>query len=311
MEARDEDWVNQLFVASTHAYVFFFSDKGKVYVKKVYEIPPAARNAKGRAIVNFVGMEPGEKVAAITPVTEIEEGTFVVTLTQRGQIKKTEAHRVRELSREGHHRRQDRGGRPAPRAPPSPTARASIVIATRRGMSIRFAEDQVRPMGRATVGVKGDRALDEGDHVVGLGGRRATARDQRARGLRERLRQADAARGVPPPEPRRQGRHPHRRQRAQRPRGRHRVGEARRRGDARDRSRADHAHQGQRDPRDRAQCAGRAGHGVDESERVVAIEALAESAESIESIDGEEAAAPEGASSLPPAGDLPPEGEVT
>ena len=68
MEARDEDWVNQLFVASTHSYVFFFSDKGKVYVKKVYEIPQAPRNAKGRAIVNFVGMEPGEKVAAITPI---------------------------------------------------------------------------------------------------------------------------------------------------------------------------------------------------------------------------------------------------
>ncbi len=65
MEAREEDFVSQLFVASTHAHVFFFSDRGKVYVKKVYEIPLAARNAKGRAIVNFVGMESGEKVAAI------------------------------------------------------------------------------------------------------------------------------------------------------------------------------------------------------------------------------------------------------
>ncbi len=74
MEARDEDWVTQLFVASTHAYVFFFSDKGKVYVKKVYEIPLAPRTAKGRAIVNFVGMEPGEKVAAIVEVPKIEKG---------------------------------------------------------------------------------------------------------------------------------------------------------------------------------------------------------------------------------------------
>ena len=74
MEARDEDLVTQLFVASTHTYVFFFSDRGKVYVKKVYEIPQAARNAKGRAIVNFIGMEPGEKVAAITPVPEFREG---------------------------------------------------------------------------------------------------------------------------------------------------------------------------------------------------------------------------------------------
>ena len=90
MEAREEDWVSQLFVASTHAYVFFFSDKGKVYVKKVYEIPLAARNAKGRAIVNFVGMEPGEKVRAVVEIPKIEKGKFVVTLTRRGQIKKTE-----------------------------------------------------------------------------------------------------------------------------------------------------------------------------------------------------------------------------
>ena len=90
MEAREEDWVTQLFVASTHAYVFFFSDKGKVYVKKVYEIPLAPRTSKGRAIVNFVGMEPGEKVAAIVEVPKIEKGKFVVTLTKQGQIKKTE-----------------------------------------------------------------------------------------------------------------------------------------------------------------------------------------------------------------------------
>ncbi len=89
MEAREEDWVTQLFVASTHAYVFFFSDRGKVYVKKVFQIPLAARNSKGRAIVNLVGMEPGEKIAAIVEVPKIEENRFVVTVTRRGQIKKT------------------------------------------------------------------------------------------------------------------------------------------------------------------------------------------------------------------------------
>src|SRR4026207_46762 len=89
MEAREEDWITQLFVASTHAYLSVFSDRGKVYVKKVFEIPVAARNAKGRAIVNFVGMESGEKAAAIVEVPKIEEGKFVVTLSKRGQIKKT------------------------------------------------------------------------------------------------------------------------------------------------------------------------------------------------------------------------------
>ncbi len=114
MEAREEDWVTQLFVASTHAYVFFFSDKGKVYVKKVYEIPLAARTSKGRAIVNFIGIEPGEKVAAIVVVPKIEKGKFVVTLTQEGPDQEDRARRVRELPREGDHRRQGRRRRPAP-----------------------------------------------------------------------------------------------------------------------------------------------------------------------------------------------------
>jgi len=66
MEAREDDFLNQLFIASTHSLVFFFSNRGKVYVKKVYEVPQAARSAKGRAIVNFIEMEPDEKIAAIT-----------------------------------------------------------------------------------------------------------------------------------------------------------------------------------------------------------------------------------------------------
>src|ERR1700722_1327951 len=90
MDAREEDWVTQLFVASTHAQIFFFSDKGKDYVKKVYEIPLAARTSKGRAIVNFIGIEQGEKIAAIALAPKIEKGRFVVTITRNGQIKKTE-----------------------------------------------------------------------------------------------------------------------------------------------------------------------------------------------------------------------------
>src|SRR5208283_4792761 len=101
MDAREEDWVTQLFVASTHAYVFFFTDKGKVYVKKVYEIPQAARTSKGRAIVNFIGMEPGEKVQAIVEVPSIEAGKFVVTLTKKGQIKKTEVDEYENFREKG------------------------------------------------------------------------------------------------------------------------------------------------------------------------------------------------------------------
>jgi DNA gyrase subunit A len=166
MEARDEDWVTQLFVASTHAYVFFFSDKGKVYVKKVYEIPIAPRTAKGRAIVNFVGMEPGEKVAAIVEVPKIEAGRFVATVTRRGQIKKTELVEYENFREKGIIGvKIDEGDQLLSAA--MTDGEREFLIATKLGQSIRFPESQVRPMGRATVGVK---AIDVGDddEVVGI-----------------------------------------------------------------------------------------------------------------------------------------------
>jgi DNA gyrase subunit A len=166
MQARDEDFVQQLFVASTHATVFFFSDKGKVYVKKVHEVPEAARNARGRAVVNFVGMESGEKITAITPVAGFVEGQFVVTLTKKGQIKKTgllEYQNVREKGIIGVKIEDDDALLSAAVTDGS----REFIIATRKGMSIRFPEDQVRPTGRSTMGVKGVE-LDEGDEVVSL-----------------------------------------------------------------------------------------------------------------------------------------------
>ncbi len=165
-EVKDEDWITQLFVASTHAYVFFFSDKGKVYVKKVYETPQASRTSKGRAIVNFIGMEPGEKVAAIALVPKIEKGKFVVTLTKKGQIKKTEVDEYENFREKGIiGLKVDDGDQLLDAALTDGTC--DVLIATKGGQSIRFPEDQVRPMGRATHGVKGID-LEEGDEVVGL-----------------------------------------------------------------------------------------------------------------------------------------------
>ncbi len=166
MEAREEDWVARLFVASTHAYVFFLSDKGKAYVKKVYEIPEGVRTAKGRAIVNFVGMEPGERVAAITEVPAIEAGRFLVTITKLGQIKKTSLDEYENYREKGIIGVKIEEGDELLRAVLTDGSK-ELVIATRSGMSIRFAEDQVRPTGRATMGVKGIE-LEEGDFVVGL-----------------------------------------------------------------------------------------------------------------------------------------------
>ncbi len=165
-EVREEDWVTQLFIASTHAYVFFFSDRGKVYVKKVYEIPVAARTAKGRAIVNFVGMEPGEKVAAIVEVPKIEDGKYVVTITRRGQIKKTEVSDYENFREKGIIGVKIEDGDVLLGASLTDGNR-ELLIATKNGQSIRFPESQVRKMGRATVGV---RAIDVGedDAVVGM-----------------------------------------------------------------------------------------------------------------------------------------------
>lgn len=167
MAAREEDWVKELFVASTHSYVFFFSDKGKVYVKKIYEIPEAPANSRGRAIVNFVGMEDGEKIAAITPIPSFDEGKFVVTLTRRGQIKKTEIVEYKNYRESGIIGvRIDESDELHSAAVTD--GKSQIVIGTKSGMAIRFDEADVRATGRATMGVKGID-LDEGDAVVGMG----------------------------------------------------------------------------------------------------------------------------------------------
>jgi DNA gyrase subunit A len=166
MEAREEDWVTQLFVASTHAYVFFFSDRGKVYVKKVYEIPIAPRTAKGRAIVNFVGMEPGEKIAAIVEVPKIEEGKYVVTLTKRGIIKKTLVTEYENFRQKGIIGVKVEDGDQLLAAALTDGAR-EFLIATKKGQSIRFPEEQVRATGRGTVGVKAIEVAED-DEVVGM-----------------------------------------------------------------------------------------------------------------------------------------------
>ncbi len=167
MAAREEDWVKELFVANTHSYVFFFSNLGKVYVKKVYEIPEAAPNARGRAIVNFIGLDKDERVAAITPLSDFEEGKFIVTLTRRGQVKKTEVTDYRNYRETGLIGvRIDEGDELL--AVGVTDGNSEILVGTRNGMSIRFSEETVRPTGRATMGVKAIDLADE-DWVVGMG----------------------------------------------------------------------------------------------------------------------------------------------
>jgi DNA gyrase/topoisomerase IV subunit A len=227
MEARDEDWVSQLFVASTHSVRLLLQRQGQGLRQEGLRDPRGARNAKGRAIVNFVGVEPGEKIAAITPVPGFEPGIFVVTLTKKGQIKKTAVEEYENYREKGIIGVKIEDGDQLLTAAIT-DGTAELLVATRGGMSIRFPEEQVRPMGRGTVGVKGvelDPPAEDGDRRrrgplrLREGPERRRLPRSGAGGVRARLRQADPHRRVSPAEPRRQGRHPDRRERSQRPRG--------------------------------------------------------------------------------------------
>ena len=170
METREDDFVTELFVASTHAPVLFFSDRGKVYLKKVYQVPQGSRTAKGKAIVNFVGMESGEKVAAVLPVSEFTEDSFVLTATRKGYVKKTDLMAYSQIRVTGIIGVViDEGDE---------LIGASILgendhvlLGTREGQSIRFEGSQVRSMGRQSRGVRGiEVRRDEGedDAVVSM-----------------------------------------------------------------------------------------------------------------------------------------------
>ncbi|HVZ32925.1 MAG TPA: DNA gyrase subunit A, partial [Polyangiaceae bacterium] len=164
--AREDDFISQLFICSTHSFVFFFSDRGKVYVKKVYEVPLAARGGQGRAIVNFVGMDTDERIAAITPIAGFNEGLFVTTLTRSGQVKKTSVLDYQNCREKGIIGVKINDDDQLLAAAATDGSR-ELLIATRKGKSIRFDEQEVRPMGRAAMGVKAIE-LDEDDAVVAL-----------------------------------------------------------------------------------------------------------------------------------------------
>jgi DNA gyrase subunit A len=166
METRDADFVEQIFIPNNHDHVLYLSDQGIAYLKKVYEIPEASRTSRGRAIVNFVGMGVGDRVAAIVPIKEFLEGDHLLTCTRGGTVKRTslkaysnirstgiiavglnddDALLTAKVVREG----QD------------------VIIGTARGMSIRFHVADARPMGRDARGVRGID-LRDGDRVISM-----------------------------------------------------------------------------------------------------------------------------------------------
>ena len=166
MRTREEDFVSHLFVASTHAYIMIFSDRGRVYWLKVYEIPDVGPDGRGKAIANLFSMEEGERIAALLTVREFEAGRFIVMGTRRGVIKKTELTAFSNPRAGGIIAMGVEDGDSVIDAQVSDGTR-EVFIGTRDGMSIRFAEKDVRPMGRAAYGVRGISLRDD-DAVVAM-----------------------------------------------------------------------------------------------------------------------------------------------
>lgn len=166
MRTRDEDFVSHLFVASTHAYIMIFSDRGRAYWLKVHEIPDVGPGGKGKSIANLVSMEEGEKIAAMLAVMTFEEDKFVVMGTRRGVVKKTALSAFSNPRAGGIIAMGVEEG-DAVIAVQVTDGRGEMFIGTRNGMAIRFHEQDVRPMGRTAYGVRGI-SLRGDDYVVAM-----------------------------------------------------------------------------------------------------------------------------------------------
>jgi DNA gyrase subunit A len=166
MGVKDEDFVVNLFTASTHDTLLFFTDAGKVYWLKVHEIPEASRAAKGKALVNLLALAGGEKVTATLPVKEYREDRFVVMATKKGLIKKTELAAYSNPRQGGIIALGLEDGDRLIGVQLTDGHR-EILLGTKQGITIRFKEEEVRSMGRMAYGVKGI-TLEEGNEVIGM-----------------------------------------------------------------------------------------------------------------------------------------------
>lgn len=166
METKDDDFVEHLFVTNTHDYLMFFTDKGKAYRLKAYEIPELSRVARGTPVINLIQIEQGETVNAVIPIKSFEPGQYLFFATKNGLVKKTPLEDYENIRKGGliaiHLREDDDligvkltdGNR-------------EIIMGTKLGLSIRFSEHEVRSMGRSATGVKGIQ-LSEGDAVIDM-----------------------------------------------------------------------------------------------------------------------------------------------
>jgi DNA gyrase subunit A len=168
MDMKDDDYIEHLFVTSTHDYLLFFTNRGKIYRLKVYELPEASRTAKGRALVNLLPLREGERVQSVLSTRDFTEGRYLVFATREGQIKKTEfiayntpikadgiiAINIRDEDELIAVRRT--------------SGHDDIIMVSRSGQAARFSEDAVRSMGRDTSGVRGMNVSQKGNAVLAM-----------------------------------------------------------------------------------------------------------------------------------------------
>ena len=167
MKTREEDFVEHLFIASTHAYILIFTNKGRVYWLKVYEIPDVSAAGRGKHIGNLIGLQPGETVRTMLAVRNLEEeNKYIFFATRNGLVKKSELREFMHVRSNGINAINIEEGDELVAARIT-NGNQIVFIATHEGMAIRFDENHVRPMGRAAYGVNGIN-LEERDYVVGM-----------------------------------------------------------------------------------------------------------------------------------------------
>ena len=165
--SKDEDFVEHLFIANTHNYMLFFTDKGKCFWLKVYDIPQGGRATRGRAVVNLIGCEPGEKVKAFVSVKEFDADHYIVMATKNGIVKKTVLSAYGNPRKGGIYAIEIREGDELIEARIT-NGEYDILLGTHEGKSIRFSEKNIRPSGRKTMGVIGIRLGSAQDRVIGM-----------------------------------------------------------------------------------------------------------------------------------------------
>lgn len=166
LTTREEDFVEDLFITSTHDTILFFTNKGKVYSLKGYEIPEAGRQARGMAIINILNLEEDERISAIIPIPDYDVESELIFVTRSGTVKRTSLDQYTNIRKNGIIAitlKEDDELIAVREA----SGDDDVILVTKNGMSIRFAEDDVRSMGRTAMGVNGIK-LDDGDFVVAM-----------------------------------------------------------------------------------------------------------------------------------------------